>query len=359
VGLHSSTSELRLFIIQNVGEHPREISALTQRMLMISRQSVNRHLRKMVEENILRAQGNTRARRYSLAAEKLELAILLADPVEEHLVWQGHVAPQLKGLPDNVLGICEYGFTEMLNNVIDHSDGSRVKITVVRSPAFVEIWIVDDGIGIFRKIRDAFNLEHEQDAVLELSKGKLTTDPARHSGEGIFFSSRMFDKFGIASGTLFFCHMMDDSDWLLERVAERGGTAVEMTIDVCTPRRVGEVFDRFSSSDDDYAFQMTHVPLSLAKFGDENLVSRSQAKRVVRRFDRFKQVVLDFSDVTTVGQAFADEIFCVFQFAHPEVRVLSTNASPDVERMISRARARLGEMHERRAPGPAEQLDLI
>jgi len=36
-----------------------------------------------------------------------------------------------------------------------------------------------------------------------LAKGKLTTDPKRHSGEGIFFSSRMFDEFDILSGGVF------------------------------------------------------------------------------------------------------------------------------------------------------------
>ena len=53
--------------------------------------------------------------------------------------------------------------------------------------------IDDDGEGIFKKIKNALNLLDEKQAVLELAKGKLTTDPSRHTGEGIFFTSRAFN----------------------------------------------------------------------------------------------------------------------------------------------------------------------
>jgi hypothetical protein len=66
--------------------------------------------------------------------------------------------------------------------------------------------VVDNGIGIFRKIKEAFDLASEAQAILELAKGKLTTDPDRHSGQGIFFTSRMLDKFSILSRGAFFSH---------------------------------------------------------------------------------------------------------------------------------------------------------
>ena len=55
---------------------------------------------------------------------------------------------------------------------------------------------------------------------------------------------------------------------------------------------------------DDYSFAKTVVPVRLAKIGDENLVSRSQAKRLLQRVDRFRCVVLDFDQVGSIGQAF-------------------------------------------------------
>ncbi len=43
-------------------------------------------------------------------------------------------------------------------------------------------------------------------AVLELYKGKLTTNLKEHSGEGIFFSSRMLTEFAILSDHCDFFH---------------------------------------------------------------------------------------------------------------------------------------------------------
>ena len=50
-------------------------------------------------------------------------------------------------------------------------------------------------------------------------------------------------------------------------------------------------------------------------------------------------VVLDFTDVDTVGQAFADEVFRVFRSQHPDVEVVPTNTNEAVARMINRALA--------------------
>jgi hypothetical protein len=101
--------------------------------------------------------------------------------------------------------------------------------------------------------------------------------------------------------------------------------------------RVGSV-DEYTESDD-YAFDRTVVPVDLANYGADELISRSQAKRLLARLDLFKRVVLDFRNVDTIGQAFADQIFRVFAREHPETELLPVNASPAVQQMISRARS--------------------
>jgi hypothetical protein len=110
-----------------------------------------------------------------------------------------------------------------------------------------------------------------------------------------------------------------------------------MSIDPRSTRTSVDVFDRFSDKDEDYGFTRTHVPVALARHGQENLISRSQAKRLVARFDRFKAVLLDFAGIQMIGQAFADEVFRVFQNAHPDVELTWINVTPEVERMIRRA----------------------
>ena len=54
---------------------------------------------------------------------------------------------------------------------------------------------MDYGVGIFKKIQDYFGYNSIDDAINELFKGKITTDTDNHSGEGIFFTSRLMDQF--------------------------------------------------------------------------------------------------------------------------------------------------------------------
>jgi STAS-like domain of unknown function (DUF4325) len=122
----------------------------------------------------------------------------------------------------------------------------------------------------------------------------------------------------------------------LEEDKSQAGTTVLMKLNNNTSRNSKQIFDNFSSGDD-YAFTKTVVPVRLAQYGDERLVSRSQAKRLLAGVDKFKVVVFDFSGVEAVGQAFADEVFRVFKKQHPEMDVMSLNASKDVAQMISRA----------------------
>jgi hypothetical protein len=70
---------------------------------------------------------------------------------------------------------------------------------------------------------------------------------------------------------------------------------------------------------------------------EETLIARSQAKRLLVRFDSFKEVVFDFKDVKSIGPAFADEIFRVFHQQHPQIRLMWLNANAEVEKMIRRA----------------------
>jgi anti-sigma regulatory factor (Ser/Thr protein kinase) len=260
--------------------------------------------------------------------------------LQEDRVWSRDVAPLLAGLPANVLDICQHGLTEMVNNAIDHSQGLRLEIEVGRHQGRVFFTIADDGVGIFRKISRALALPDERLALLELSKGKLTTDPSRHSGEGVFFTSRMLDHFVIQSGDLIFDHDEAHADDVLfehHAAAATKGTTVRMDIAEASERTAKQVFDAFSSGPDDYAFAKTIVPVRLARLGTENLMSRSQAKRLLMRVERFRCVMLDFEGIDSVGQAFADEIFRVFANAHPDVELLAVHAVPAVQQMIRRA----------------------
>ncbi|MBM4284470.1 MAG: DUF4325 domain-containing protein [Deltaproteobacteria bacterium] len=331
------SKQIRQFILEQIRRHPKNLVSLIEKRFNLTRQAVHRHLQKMIEEGLIIAEGSTRLRQYHLKPiiEK-EKFIVISKDLKEDVLWRQEVLPVLGGIPKNVLDICHYGFTEMFNNVLDHSMAKHATISLCYTVVDIKIEIFDDGVGIFKKIQKELGLEDLRHAILELSKGKLTTDPKHHTGEGIFFSSRMFDNFSILSGALYFLHN-ERGDWLIGEIEEKQGTLVGMEIDISSPRTVKEVCDKFSSDSEDYGFTKTIVPVSLARYGDENLVSRSQAKRLLARFEKFKEIILDFEGVEIIGQAFADEIFRVFYQKNPNIHITFFRANEQVEKTIHRA----------------------
>jgi biotin operon repressor/anti-sigma regulatory factor (Ser/Thr protein kinase) len=332
--------EIRRYILENVELHAGDISKLTADKFEITRQAVNKHIKKLAKEGALGESGKTRNRQYVLAP-KVDWGHVyqITIDLEEHLVWQNDISKILGQQPENVLDIWQYGLTEMLNNARDHSGGSEVTILIRKTSVTSEMAIIDNGVGIFRKIQSAMNLLDERHAIFELAKGKLTTDPKHHTGEGIFFTSRMFDSFDILSGGVYFNHEYGKAeDWLFERHNPSQGTIVWLKLNNHTARTLKKVFDKFTSDDGEFGFTKTVVPVRLAQYGNDKLVSRSQAKRVLARVELFKTVMFDFGDVPTIGQAFADEIFRVFAHQHPEIEIIPFKANSEVKRMIERVK---------------------
>jgi len=340
--LRKRGEQIRQFILDNVEHHPKDVTNLAVKTFGISRQAVNKHVQRLVAQKALLVRGTTRSKHYILhPLDQWEHIYTLGDSLEEHIVWRHDIFPRFGQLPDNVIDIWHYGFTEMLNNAIDHSSGRSVSIQVKKTATTIEIIIYDDGEGIFRKIQREMALTDERHAVLELSKGKLTTDPDNHTGEGIFFTSRMFDDFTIVSGNVYFSHTHDEvEDWILENQKSQSGTGVFMKLNNNTDRTTKQIFDSFTSGEE-YGFTKTIVPVRLAQYGDEKLISRSQAKRLLARVDRFKVVIFDFEGIESIGQAFADEVFRVFRKQHPEVELQHIKVCKEVEQMISRAESRI------------------
>jgi hypothetical protein len=334
---------IRTFILEHAPTNPDTVAAMARRRFGVTRQAINKHMQSLIEDGILVAEGHTNARSYRVAVTQLfDQWFPIAD-LHEDQVWDKYAKPILGDLPPNVVDICVYGFTEMLNNAIDHSEADKVNVQITRDPKQVQIRIIDFGVGVFAKIHRGLALESARQAVFELTKGKVTTAPDKHTGEGIFFTSRMFDRFSILSGTLFLQHTREGDDWLIEDEKETDapirGTHVTFDINPASDHTVDEVYGKYSTSQPDYAFNRTRVVVSLSGTEGERLVSRSQAKRVLSRLTKFKEVALDFTGVENIGPSFADEIFRVFQNNHPDMNLQVYNANEGVARMIARARA--------------------
>lgn len=339
--ISARSKEIRDFILNQVFKSASQVPLVTAKEFGISRQAAQRHLRKLCNEGLLTHEGRGPSSRYRLSTtNRLHQNYAIVPGLSEDVVWTNEIKELFDPLKDNVQEICFYGFTEIFNNAIDHSEGTRIMVTVTQTAISSEIWISDDGLGIFNKLHRDLELLDRRHAVLELAKGKLTTDPARHTGEGIFFTSRMFDKFAILSGDIYFSHEIGDPrDWILEVNGNNSNTNVVMRVHHGTDRRTLDIFDAYA--DQDYRFTKTVVPVRLVRYEQDQLVSRSQAKRLLARVERFKTVLFDFTDVESIGHSFADEIFRVFALAHPDIELAPIHANTRISLMINRVRSGL------------------
>src|SRR5258706_14401763 len=114
---------------------------------------------------------------------------------------------------------------------------------------------------------------------------------------------------------------------------------VSMSLLLPANRKMVEVFTPYSSGSEDYRFYRTRVPLSLATLIEESLMSRSSAKRVLARIDRFDEVIMYFAGIRSVGPAFADEIFRIFALSHPHVQLITLNANEQLTSIIRQVRS--------------------
>jgi hypothetical protein len=98
--------------------------------------------------------------------------------------------------------MAQHAFTELLNNAIDHSGGTQVTVSMRQTAMHVQLLVSDDGCGLFQRIGESFDIDDPELAMFELAKGKLTSEPERHTGRGLFFTARLADVFDLhANGT--------------------------------------------------------------------------------------------------------------------------------------------------------------
>jgi anti-sigma regulatory factor (Ser/Thr protein kinase)/biotin operon repressor len=305
--------------------------------LGISRQALSVHLRRLVGEGRVIRAGAARGARYMLPGRAPAAAAIVRTPLtrglDESRVWD-EVAAVLglrRALRANVAGIAHYAFTEMLNNAIEHSEAARCSVRASLDGGVFAFEIRDPGIGVFHSIASKLRLPDEHAALVELLKGRTTTMREAHTGEGIFFTSRAADRFVLRSHRIQVEWNRAAGDVFVSSPRFVEGTRVSFTVQRTSRLRLDALFGEFAPEEYDYRFQKTRVLVRLLR---SELVSRSEARRLLANLEKFSEAVLDFRGVTSVGQGFADEVFRVFAARHPGVRIVVENAAPAVAAML-------------------------
>ncbi len=332
------------YMLDKIGLEEPDMVSKTMEAFSVSSNTVYRHLRNLLESGSIEKKRNGV---YKLRNQTKVFALQrdLNELVDEQRIYDKHVYSEfIADLPENVRRIWDFSFTEMMNNAIDHSLAKEVRCYISKNRAFTTIIISDNGIGIFKNIKDFLGLDSIDDAVMELFKGRVTTDSANHSGEGIFFTSRFVDDFAVVSNGKLFTHnryeeIVSGLDEIqgFENMVKWKGTLVYMKQSNVSNKDISEIIRRY---EDEETNEFTKTSIPLKEFFDIYPVSRSQAKRLCARLNVFNEIELDFKGIENMGQGFADEVFRVFQNRNPDIRIVVSNMSDDVERMYNHVKNR-------------------
>lgn len=265
-------------------------------------------------------------KRLLLKNSKLSEDVVLSRLKKETGLWSA--------LPLPVQRLIDYAFTEMLNNAIEHSRSKTIGITLSRRQKQIRCTIRDWGIGIFKHIQKEWHLHSQLAAIEHLMKGKQTTMPEAHSGEGIFFTSKAVDQLVIKSSGKKLLFDNQTQDIVLDNSLLSRGTEIRFVISERSKMDLNTLFKKYS--DEQFAFNTTEVTV-LLDTEEGSYLSRSQARRVLMGLDRFQHITLNFKYVPSVGQAFADEIFRVWKQHNLDKSITYHHANENVSFMIQRA----------------------
>ena len=112
-------------VTRDVVAHPRDLTRQYAERLSISRVAANRYIRKLESEGWIARSGPSTHPVFSPGYRRRVTQLYSVEGLEEHVAWERDFKPYFQ-LSSNVLSIANHGFTEMLNNAIDHSGGESV-----------------------------------------------------------------------------------------------------------------------------------------------------------------------------------------------------------------------------------------
>ena len=333
---------IKRYMLEKIRQDDVEFIQKTMENFEISVTTVKRYLRECLENQIL-CEDKDKKTGYQLKTSLHTFSYQSERHLDEDEIYCEDIRPLLEDDSKEAKSVWYYAFTEMMNNAIEHSGCESIQCVLKKDYLYTEISIIDDGIGIFMNVQDYLQEKlaravSYQDVLTELYKGKLTTKPGEHSGEGIFFTSKVLNEFAIWSDNAIFSQGCYDKDRFIEshlisyfNKVNHIGTMVVMKLENQTTRTIKEVFDMFAPIEE--GFIKTRIPIAeVCPYAEP--VARSQARRLLYRLEEFKQIEFDFEGVEFMGQGFADEIFRVFQNKHPEIDLIPINANRTVLGMV-------------------------
>jgi anti-sigma regulatory factor (Ser/Thr protein kinase) len=320
--------------------HPTDLPAALARRLDVSTRRARTLIGQLERLGWLARGGTTRRPEWKPGPLRQVVQRYPLPGLEEDRPWRRDFAPHFELAP-HVARLVQHAFMELVNNAVDHSGGTCVTVSMRQTALHVQLLVSDDGVGLFERVADAHELHDPALAMFELAKGRLTSQPERHAGRGLYFVARAADVFDLHANRNAFQHRgLEDRGWMRHgRAAAERGTTAFVGIALDTERTLDAVLRSSSSDCARYGLERARLPLRLLAADGLALDSRAQARRVAARLAALRRADLDFAGVTEIGHSFADELFRVLPSMQPQLAMHAVNAAAPVARMIEMVRA--------------------
>jgi len=319
--------------------HPQDLPAAVAARLGASPRRASALVKQLAALGWLVQRGTPRKPQWTPGALRQATRRYALAGLQEDLPWTQDFAPSF-ALAPNVARLVQHAFMELVNNAIDHSGGTTVTVSMRQTALHIQLLVSDDGVGLFERVEQSHSIADPALAMFELAKGRLTSQPERHAGRGLFYTARAADLFDVHANRNGYQHRgQDGRGWLRARAAADRGTTVFVGIALDSTRTLDEVMRSASAEGASYALDRTCVPLRLLVTDGAALDSRAQARRVIARLAQFDRAELDFAGVAEIGHSFADELFRVLPATQPRLALHAVNAAAPVARMIDMVRA--------------------
>ena len=140
-----------LYILDKIVAGTKSLSNVVADAFGISTNTVHTYLNELINEGIIVKQKRgeyklvTKRSEYSFSRSNGELEI-------DTQAYDLCLAKQISHLGENIQHIWAYAMSEMVNNVIDHSEAEHMHVFVEQNYLQTSVIITDDGVGIFEKV---------------------------------------------------------------------------------------------------------------------------------------------------------------------------------------------------------------
>ena len=331
----NSSNQIKKFILDNLSRHRRDIIYAAIQRFGVSRQAVLKHMHTLINDKKVVAHGKTRDRFYELRPQvNYNITIPINNKFSTQLVLSKNILPHIASLPKNLVEIIQFSITALLNNISDHSKATKLYLKLYLTYDDFHMVINDNGKGIFGHISSILNLDSIQCAVLELAKGRVTTDEENHSGDELNTVIHLFDEAVIESNGIFLKYINKTSSFSSGSSLQQKGTRIHLKINPDSKRTCGKTFKKLF----DIEHRYTSIPVSILRRNkNEQINSRNQAKTILSNINNIRKIKFDFNNVDLIGPAFADELIRGLNKKEKAIEVQWINSNEMIDIMMSHA----------------------